>query len=110
MFDNLYIIGHSLGGGLGILFGLESIINKYIPCNKLMNIITFGSPVVISYENNFNSLSKNAKKILYELHNICHCFVNKFDSVPRVPARIEWMMTVIPLPYVKLLHNKFNKK
>ena len=45
MFDNLYVIGHSLGGGLAILFGLESIINKYISSNKSIKIITFGSPL-----------------------------------------------------------------
>ena len=47
MFDNLYVMGHSLGGGLAVLFGLESIINKFVPSNKQMKIITFGSPSVI---------------------------------------------------------------
>eukprot|EP01084_Bolivina_argentea_P055438 101647_1 len=109
-FDNLYVIGHSLGGGLGILFGLETIINAFIPSNKSLNIITFGSPCVISYENNFNLLSQNAKKILYKLHNICHCFVNRFDPVPRVPTRIEWMMTVIPYALRKIVAQQVKQK
>ena len=110
MFDNLYVIGHSLGGGLAILFALESIINKYVPSNKSMQVVTFGSPVVISYENDFNSLSRHAKKILFELHNCCHCFVNRFDPVPRVPARIEWMMTVIPYALRKIIAEQVKEK
>eukprot|EP01083_Nonionella_stella_P178503 630754_1 len=110
MFDHLYIIGHSLGGGLAILFGLESIINKYLPSNKSMHIVTFGTPAVISYECRFESLSLNAQRTLFQLHNICHCFVNRFDPIPRVPARIEWMMTVIPYALKKIIADQVKKK
>eukprot|EP01083_Nonionella_stella_P041779 113131_1 len=102
-FRTLYVIGHSMGGGMAILFGLESIMKKHLPPDKSMKIVTFGSPAVISYENDFGALSQSAKRVLWNLHNICHCFVNRFDPVARVPARIEWLMTVIPYALKKIL-------
>eukprot|EP00484_Ammonia_sp_Unknown_P027695 CAMPEP_0197037050 /NCGR_PEP_ID=MMETSP1384-20130603/14361_1 /TAXON_ID=29189 /ORGANISM="Ammonia sp." /LENGTH=782 /DNA_ID=CAMNT_0042467303 /DNA_START=37 /DNA_END=2385 /DNA_ORIENTATION=+ len=109
-FDSLYIIGHSLGGGLAILFALESIINRFLPSNKSMKVITFGSPVVISYENQFHSLSRHAKRILFELHSCCHHIINRLDPVPRVPARTEWMMTVIPYALRKIIQQQVKAK
>ena len=109
-FDSLHVIGHSLGGGLGMLFGLESILKRFVPTSKCMKVVTFGAPVVISYENSFDSLSRGAKKILAELHSICHCFVNRFDPVPRIPARIEWMMTVIPYALKKIIAQQLKNK
>lgn len=94
--DNLYVCGHSLGGGLAVLFGLQSIIHHFLPSHKTMQIITFGCPAVISYEHEFHSLSRHAQRVLSRLQDICHCVVNRFDPIPRIPFRVEWMMTVIP--------------
>jgi len=105
-FEYLMITGHSLGGGISILFALETIINRYLPSNKQISVVTFGSPSVISYEKEFDQLSKKSKLILSELHNVCHCFVNKFDPVPRLPTRSEWIMTVIPYALRRVVREK----
>eukprot|EP01084_Bolivina_argentea_P218349 370558_1 len=50
-FNKLYITGHSLGGGLAILFGLELLLKRIINPNKIdCKIIVFGAPNVISLE------------------------------------------------------------
>ena len=79
---------------MSILFALETIINGYISSkNKKLLTITFGAPSVISLERKFNQLSKKSQQILSNLHNSCHCFVNGFDPIARVPSRTEWIMT-----------------
>ena len=105
-FETLIITGHSLGAGISILFALQTIIHKYLPSNKRMIIIAFAAPSVISYHKPFNKLSKRSQLILSELHDICHCFVNKFDPLPRLPTRPEWLMTVIPYGMRKAIKEK----
>lgn len=108
-FDLLIVSGHSLGGGMSILFALETIINGYISRKKKKHLltITFGSPSVISLEREFEKLSKKSQLILGNLHDTCHCFVNGFDPIPRIPARTEWIMTVIPYAMRRIIREKF---
>ena len=71
-----------------------------------MAVVTFGSPTVISYERPFDKLSRKSQLILSELHDVCHCFVNKFDAICRCPTRSEWLMTVIPYAMRRVLKEK----
>lgn len=109
-FDKLYVTGHSMGGGLAILFALQSLINGYLPPTKRMKVIVFGSPVVISYDSTFEDLSYHSRKYLSQLHNICHCFVNRFDPIARIPAKPEWVLSVIPYAMKKIISDQVRTK
>eukprot|EP01084_Bolivina_argentea_P266837 452771_1 len=94
--DRLYITGHSLGGGLATIFGLKYIIDGCLPLNdinKTIKIVTFGAPAVVAVEKDCNKLSLKSKEYLSILHSITHCFVNRFDIVPRIlsDSGVKWI-------------------
>eukprot|EP01084_Bolivina_argentea_P266838 452775_1 len=94
--DKLYITGHSLGGGLSIIFGIRAIIEGLFPLqnNKKVKIITFAAPNVIAIENDdLDKLSSESKQYLDILCNITHIYVNRFDIVPRLlsSSGIKWI-------------------
>eukprot|EP01083_Nonionella_stella_P015887 44443_1 len=91
--DNLYITGHSLGGGLAVMFGLKAIIDHIIHDDESVHIITFGAPSVIAIEKELDKLSAESKQILKALHKMTHCFVNSFDIVPRIlsSSGVKWI-------------------
>eukprot|EP01084_Bolivina_argentea_P183777 317074_1 len=92
LFDKLYVTGHSLGGGLAILFGLQLLLRNLIPKHIKCNIVTFGSPQVISLESKEHTNMKS-QLLLSRLHSMTHCFINKFDIVPRVPS--QWILDIL---------------
>eukprot|EP01084_Bolivina_argentea_P247553 414129_1 len=103
--NNMYITGHSLGGGLAILFGLRGIIDDIIPLKdkpkQSVQIITFGAPCVVAIEQHMNELSEKSKQYLQTLQNITSCFVNKFDIIPRMlsTAGVKWIDFVTKATY-----------
>ena len=109
-FDRLYVTGHSLGGGLAVLFALQTINHNLMPSHKSMSVAVFGCPAVISYEHDFQSLSLDAQRVLSRLHDISHCFVNRFDPIPRIPNPAEWMMTVVPYALRKIIAEQMREK
>ena len=98
-FDKLYITGHSLGGGMSIIFGLlsmiKSLIPNIVPYNKV-KIIGIAAPTVIAIENKNKALSLENEKYLNDLSSITHCIVNRFDIVPRVPFSVSWLKNMAP--------------
>ncbi len=102
----MYISGHSLGGGLAILFGLRGIIDDIIPLKdkskESVQIVTFGAPCCIAIEQNMNELSqKSIKEIFTNFANITSCLVNKFDIVPRLLSAVgvKWIDFVTKATY-----------
>ena len=92
----LYVAGHSMGGGVSILFGLESLKQKMIPQvinSKNTKIITLAPPTVVSFET--ENISESNENLLNVLESMTHCIVNRFDLVARIPMSIEWINKVI---------------
>eukprot|EP01084_Bolivina_argentea_P183779 317076_1 len=92
-FNKLYITGHSLGGGLGILFGLELLLRNLIPDRVIAKVIVFGAPNVVSLEYEVPTHRIDAAQVLSQLHSMTHCFINKFDIVPRIPS--AWIFEIL---------------
>ena len=101
---HIYLItpsGHSLGGGLAILFAHntlrynERIISKY---NIQLDVITFGSPMVFAKIAN--------SEIMNKLYNICHNFVHLNDPIPRLPGSKQWVNNIIPSTIQQIIDKK----
>eukprot|EP01084_Bolivina_argentea_P183780 317078_1 len=99
-FNKLYITGHSLGGGLGILFGLELLLRNLIPDRVIAKVIVFGAPNVVSLEYEVPTHRIDAAQVLSQLHSMTHCFVNKFDIVSRIPS--PWILEIL-LPTIPII-------
>ena len=111
----LYVTGHSLGGGMAIVFGLISMIHSLIPdVIKLNNVKVIGiaPPTVIALEKGFtmSNLSIKNQFILKNLSNITHCIVNRFDIVPRIPFSVSWLKNMAPKIAVHFGRNVFHNK
>lgn len=98
---NIIITGHSLGGGLSILFGFElsHIINNDI------NVITFASPRVGNYEFK-NSVDKKENLFIYR-------FCNYRDIVTALPMinyyHVGNVITLYDNKVTKMFNYNYNK-
>ncbi|ETO25221.1 hypothetical protein RFI_11915, partial [Reticulomyxa filosa] len=90
--DQLVITGHS--GGLATLFGLQSIMSGIE--SPPIQVITYGAPMVIAIEHEWESLSPSAKYCLRQLKRVCHHIVNQLDPIPRIPFCKSWVRGVVP--------------
>ena len=107
--------GHSLGGGLSIIFALKAIIDGLFPMKDIeIKVVTFGAPSVVALEKELDALSKQSRAYLDALIRMTHCVVNRFDVVPRLLSSVgvKWLDFVsrTSLQYIKDWKSKITEK
>ena len=97
-FDQVYIIGHSLGGGVGVLCAAELKQSGRLPRNVPLTVMTFGTPKIgnLGFERLYDRL------VRFSFH-----FENLGDPIPKGPSVNYWPVGHrIPLANDKLLSFK----
>jgi len=89
--SNIYITGHSLGGGLAVLCARELL--ETVKRNTRVHLYTFGAPLVGNniFAENFNSFLKKG--------HASYRFYQKYDQVPTVPYE-KWGFKHVKLGYI----------